>query len=109
MSNQTFYLDAEVSLRVVNCPTCFVIYAVPEALLQRKNSEGGSWYCPNGHNLSYKKSQLAELEEKLKKEKETSEFWRKRNNNLENKNLELQQQISAKKGVITKMKNRDKV
>jgi len=86
-----------------------VIYAVPEEILQRKNSEGGSWHCPNGHSLKFTNSKVAELEEKLKKEKETSEFWRKRNNNLEDQNLELQRQNSAKKGVITKMKNRDKV
>lgn len=106
MSNQAFYLNAEVSLRVVTCPTCFVVYAVPDELLLRKNREGGNWYCPNGHNLSYKKTQIAELEEKLKKEKETSEFWRKRTDNLHFQNLELKKQNSAKKGVITKMKKR---
>lgn len=106
MKQTVFSINTEVSLTVKTCPTCFVIYAVPEELLTRKNNENGSWFCPNGHRLVFTKSELQKTQEALAKEKENSEYWRKRKSEVDAQNDNLNRRLSAKKGQITKIKNR---
>lgn len=55
---------------VMTCPVdgCGIKYALDEAFRSRRRSKGGSWYCPNGHSLSYHhaiKSEVEELEKQL--------------------------------------------
>jgi hypothetical protein len=50
-------------LHVHTCPTCFIAYAIPTAMEDRKQADGGSWYCPNGHSISFTKSMKDKLDE----------------------------------------------
>jgi hypothetical protein len=68
-----------VDLAVKTCPSCGITYAIPEGLdkTARKYNRADwpndtlSWYCPNGHSLSYAgKSEEQRLRERLREERE---------------------------------------
>jgi hypothetical protein len=40
-------------LEVTVC-TCGVLFAAPQKLLDTRRFDGQSFYCPNGHSLSFK-------------------------------------------------------
>lgn len=68
----------DLTLRVEDCPACGVIYAVTAEYEQRRRDDGKSWFCPNGHSISYSKSALriqqeeaARLERELANARET--------------------------------------
>ena len=46
-------------LKVEECPVCFILYAVPDSLIERRHDEGGSWYCPNGDSICFTTPKLA--------------------------------------------------
>jgi hypothetical protein len=40
-------------LEIHECPECFVCYAAPKRLFAERIKDGKSFFCPNGHSLSY--------------------------------------------------------
>lgn len=46
-----------VNLEARDCPTCGTIYGIPDDFLARKRKSGGTWYCPNGHPISFIESE----------------------------------------------------
>lgn len=61
-------------LEVMCCPTCGVLYAVPERLLDTARDDPDQWwYCCNGHHVHYPgKTEAERLKEKLARERERS-------------------------------------
>jgi hypothetical protein len=55
-----FTLSVEMESRV--CPTCGVVYALPERIVEQRNKDGQKWYCPNGHQLGFGADKFAEME-----------------------------------------------
>ncbi len=50
-----------------DCPVCGVLYMVMEAFdIYKKEFPDSYFYCPNGHQLHYRKSRSEELEAELK-------------------------------------------
>jgi ssDNA-binding Zn-finger/Zn-ribbon topoisomerase 1 len=92
-------INTEVDLEVKQCPVCYVHYAVPEMMMNRKRENGGDWYCPNGHGLAFTKTKADKLAEELAKEKEHTQYWMNRKN-------EIDRELTAKKGELTKLKKR---
>ena len=50
--------------RQITCPNCGIVFEVHEDWLQARFEDLRIFYCPNGHELSYKKSPLQALQEK---------------------------------------------
>lgn len=94
-----YKISTEVELEVKQCPVCFVHYAIPQAMSNKKSKDGGDWYCPNGDNLIYTKTKADKLTAELQAEKENTEYWMKRKE-------EVDRQLKAKKGELAKLKNR---
>lgn len=63
------------------CPTCFVHYAAPKAMFEKKNETGERWFCPNGHHIIYTQSALQKAQaeaDKLRQERDQlkqNEAW----------------------------------
>ena len=53
----------------VTCADCGIVFCMPKGLADARHRDGGAFYCPNGHSLSWKPTRdeirIAELEEKL--------------------------------------------
>lgn len=48
---------ATVTLFIVDCANCGIIFGIPDDFDDRRREDGGSFYCPNGHTISYHESE----------------------------------------------------
>lgn len=69
----------ELVIEVLNCPDCGTPFGVNQALLNAFRKNHTSFYCPNGHSLSYgetkQEKELDALKKRITQLKEDSEFW----------------------------------
>jgi uncharacterized Zn finger protein (UPF0148 family) len=62
-------------LFVSDCPTCGVVFGVPERVVDQRREDGGSVYCPHGHTMvftrgdSVEQREIKELKRKLDDER----------------------------------------
>lgn len=61
----TATISADVQLETTECCSCGVVFALPKWMLNKRREDKGSFYCPNGHSLSYTKSRVEKLQEEL--------------------------------------------
>lgn len=92
-------INYESQLQTKTCPVCFIVYAAPALLFEKKMEKGGDWYCPNGHSLIFTETEVDKLKKKLAAEQSRVEMYRR-------ENQEKERSIRALKGKITKTKNR---
>jgi hypothetical protein len=65
-------------LAILCCPTCFVLYAIPErwrADAQKKGNREIVWYCPAGHEVGYNGPSSSAAAEKRAKQAEERARW----------------------------------
>lgn len=55
---------------ITDCASCGVRFAITERLEKERREDGHSFYCPNGHSLSFGGGEVA----RLKKQKAALEF-----------------------------------
>jgi len=56
------------TLEIHDCPNCGIAYGAPQAFFRRKDENNEGWFCPNGHSVVFKKSQLMRVQEQLGQE-----------------------------------------
>ena len=89
-----------VTLQLHECPSCGIVYGLTVDYEDRRRQDHETFYCPNGHNLSYKQESR---EEKLKRQLAyTSEDLARTQGRL----LVTKRQKAAAKGQLTKTKRR---
>lgn len=69
-------LSTQVALEVKECPVCGVTYGIPEMLANRRHRDGGNWFCPNGHSLSYTETEVDKLRKQLNIANSDASFFR---------------------------------
>lgn len=65
-------MTTAVDLYVFNCPDCNISMGIPQEYRDRRSKDGQSFWCPNGHSLSYgdtEEKRLKRERDQLKKEK----------------------------------------
>jgi len=55
-------------LEEVTCKSCGITHAVPQKLLEGLQQTGGYYYCPNGHQWGWGKSEAYRLRQELRDE-----------------------------------------
>ncbi len=50
-----------VTLEEVTCKSCGVTHAIPQKLLEGLQQTGGFYYCPNGHQWGWGRSEADRL------------------------------------------------
>lgn len=91
---------------VTDCASCGIVFAVPASFAQRRRDDARSFYCPNGHSLSYRESKEDRLQRELDRERRRVS-WR-------DEELAAARQLAkandhrarAYKGQLTKMRKR---
>lgn len=53
------------SVTTMVCPVCGAVYALGTKYRNKRIEDGASWYCPNGHSLSFTDSTKKKLERAL--------------------------------------------
>lgn len=61
-------LQVQCKLVVEDCPSCYVLFAMPEALQVKRRQDGKGFYCPSGHSMSYTDPENARLKKQLSAE-----------------------------------------
>lgn len=51
--NREYTYPITVKLVVWECPSCGIVYGIPRHFVDELRSNGGHYYCPNGHHLSW--------------------------------------------------------
>lgn len=89
----------EITLVDMLCGECDVTFAMPDYLQADCRKTGRTWYCPNGHPRVYRKSDNAELKEKLASLEST-------NTHLRDQLDQAEKSKAAVKGQLTKERKR---
>lgn len=80
-------LEYNTELEIISCGECNILHAIPKNLHRQAKEYGRSWYCPNGHNISYTTTDLGKAQKQLKDLKEKYErdrrYWQAENGDLE--------------------------
>jgi len=90
----------------ITCPCCGILYGVPEHWLKSRREDKESFYCPNGHSASFRKSRADRLAEELSRakqqlaEKDDEIKWQR---NLRDT---AERSATAMRGHVTKLKKR---
>ena len=79
---RTYEVGTTITLWVTQCWSCGIPYGLPVNFQERRLSDGGGWYCPNGHSTAFtdsnedkqrKRADRAEVElERARKQRETA-------------------------------------
>lgn len=87
----------QVSFNAHDCPNCGIAYALTDEYERRRLTDGKSWYCPNGHSISFVDS----TEKKLKEAKAEIE-------SLKNERERLTKQAQEQSRKVKRLKARAK-
>jgi hypothetical protein len=97
---ETIRLQTEYLLHT--CQTCGVPFAVTDGYDDRRREDGRTFYCPNGHSLTYRDTlhkQLTAAQEQLARERARHDQTRAERDAIE-------RQRRATKGQLTKVRKR---
>jgi len=95
-----------VQLTAMTCPTCGVTYGIDEAIRQRKQRDGGNYYCTNGHSLHYTETEIDRERKRVERLERDIKWNREMRQGAERQRDVAQRQAAAHKGVATKLKKR---
>ncbi len=84
---------------VVECANCGTPFTMTAFLEEKRRKDAGSFYCPNGHVLTFGESEESKLKRQLKTMEQDRDWERQRRENAE-------RSLVATKGVVTKMRKR---
>lgn len=90
---------AQTQLTITDCCVCGIVFGMPERVINDRKNKGGNFYCPNGHSLSYRETELDRLR------KETEHL----NNVITHERDQreaTERSLNAYKGHLTKLRKR---
>jgi hypothetical protein len=87
------------TLKVMDCGECAIPFAIPEDLYAARRKDGRSFYCPNGHYISWAENDLAKAQRALKWERDLRA-------SITADRDQAQASLRATKGVVTKLRKR---
>lgn len=91
---------------VTDCASCGVVFAMPKSLEQRRRADGASFYCPNGHSMLFRETEVTKLEKRLAAQREHSEWLAAERQRAKDEAARARRQASAARGQLTKLRNR---
>ncbi len=95
----TLTVTGTTELITETCISCGVLFAMPDELKRHRIENKKSFYCPNGHSMSYTESEADRLRRQLKNAKADADWERQHREAAE-------RSLSATRGVVTKLRKR---
>ena len=89
-----------------NCPVCFIYYSGPKAMFEARRADGKSFYCPNGHSLSYRDNENDRIRQERDRLKQNAAYLEAETLRLQEAREAAERRASAMKGQVTRLKNR---
>lgn len=104
-----------VAIHITSCAVCGVSFGVPEGYLEARRKDGRTIWCPNGHTLGWAETEadrlrkeIASVKGKLDQTQALADSWRKDADKQYELRKATERQLSATRGVVTRIKNRVK-
>lgn len=69
-------LDFSQRLVTITCYKCGITFAVPQYFQTKRLEDRADFWCPNGHEQAYVKSEAQRLREQLEEQKRSTEWWK---------------------------------
>lgn len=66
----TIEFNATEKMATDTCCSCGIMFAMPEHFQRKRREDQKTFYCPNGHSLSYTESTVKKLERQLAQERQ---------------------------------------
>lgn len=96
-----------------DCIECFVKFGVPVGFNARRQGDKKTFYCPNGHSMSYTESEADRLKARLqaqeqatRKAEEAAERERRWRLEAAEVHAHTERRLAAQRGANTRMRNR---
>jgi hypothetical protein len=96
----------QVELVEMMCGECEILFAVPAAWKWRRQEDGRTWYCPNGHPRVYRESENDRLKRELAEAHERAERNRRAAERARTQRGMAERSAAAYKGQATKLRKR---
>jgi len=91
------------------CCTCGVLFCMPESLIKNRREDGTTFYCPNGHTMTFGNAIKREAD-KLREELAAQARWLEASRadvvRQRERREAAERQAAAARGQVTKLKNR---
>lgn len=89
-----------------HCPVCFIVYSAPKALFEARRKDGKSFFCPNGHSLSYRENENDRVRQERDRLKQDQAWYEQRLASEREDRAAAERRAAAARGQVTKLKNR---
>lgn len=96
------------TLIVWECPSegCGIVYGIPKEFADSLHANGGSYYCPNGHRLSWRETDADRLRKKLNAAERRAESSEQAARYQREQRLRIERSNIALRGHLTRMRRR---
>ena len=91
-----------VTLFVVDCARCGVVYAVTKEYEQRRREDGKGWHCPNGHSQVFIRRAEDDLRDQLSREQVARQEAERA---LGDERVEHEKTESARRKLVAQVRN----
>jgi hypothetical protein len=94
------------SLETLSCGSCGIPFAIPLDMHRKVKDSGDSFWCPNGHQISYHRSEADNLRDKLAREQSARKRAEAAEVHQRDQRVAAERSAAAYKGRVTRLKNR---
>lgn len=94
------------TVEVLDCATCGVIFGADVRFIKNRRADGRGFYCPNGHCLTFGKTELDRAREELDWAKKRLGWAEARETHEHDQRQAAERSARAYKGQVTKIKRR---
>lgn len=110
MTIRTVRVDEHTSITtqlcIWSCPTCGIVYGIPATFADDCRSSGKSYYCPNGHTLSWRDTDADKQRKRAERAEKDRDYWQKEERRMREEKTSAEHRERAQKAAKTKLKNR---
>lgn len=94
------------TLTIQACPDCGTNFGCEEDLIEARRKDGRTFYCPNGHRLSYKDSEVERLRKETQRLARRAENLEAQRDQLTTSVEHERRRVATYKGHLTRTRNR---
>jgi len=91
---------------IEECYKCHIPFGITRNFRQARLDNGGEFFCPNGHGQIFLKTNVAKLEERLKRQKIELDLAQRAFENERKRRKDEQNSHRTTRGHVTRIKNR---
>ena len=96
----------QVRLIVWECPSCGIVYGVPEYFANALREVGGGYYCPNGHRLRWSETDADKERKRAERAERELRFSQDALTREQDRAERERRTAVALRGHLTRMRNR---